>query len=349
MGTKELEKKSSGGGLVAAWKQNPLVSTGLVLILMIVVQTAIMIYNFGEGSVGELMLSLLTNWLNILRNNAPVGIIALGMTFVIISGGIDLSVGSTLVAVGAMVMMVVDGSATGLLAGMGITGVPAYIIAIAVGLVFGALLGWLNGVLIAHGKLPPFIATLGTMQIFRSVTQHLTQHANPSVPKGFLQIANLKIGSFYIMPILYWLSIAAVLYVVSKRTTFGRHVFAVGSNIRTARLSGINVNKVKRRIYMLTGMLVAIAAIIQVSRIGSMDYASAGSGYEMDAIAAVIVGGTSMSGGKGSIVGTVLGMLIIGVMNNLLTLFGVPPFLREACKGVIVIVAVLLQKKEADA
>ena len=233
-----------------------------------------------------------------------------------------------------MVMMVVDGSATGLLAGMGITGVPAYIIAIAVGLVFGALLGWLNGVLIAHGKLPPFIATLGTMQIFRSVTQHLTQHANPSVPKGFLQIANLKIGSFYIMPILYWLAIAAVLYVVSKRTTFGRHVFAVGSNIRTARLSG---------------MLVAIAAIIQVSRIGSMDYASAGSGYEMDAIAAVIVGGTSMSGGKGSIVGTVLGMLIIGVMNNLLTLFGVPPFLREACKGVIVIVAVLLQKKEADA
>ena len=267
MGTKELEKKSSGGGLVAAWKQNPLVSTGLVLILMIVVQTAIMIYNFGEGSVGELLLSLLTNWLNILRNNAPVGIIALGMTFVIISGGIDLSVGSTLVAVGAMVMMVVDGSATGLLAGMGITGVPAYIIAIAVGLVFGALLGWLNGVLIAHGKLPPFIATLGTMQIFRSVTQHLTQHANPSVPKGFLQIANLKIGSFYIMPILYWLAIAAVLYVVSKRTTFGRHVFAVGSNIRTARLSGINVNKVKRRIYMLTGMLVAIAAIIQVSRI----------------------------------------------------------------------------------
>ena len=349
MGTKELEKKSSGGGLVAAWKQNPLVSTGLVLILMIVVQTAIMIYNFGEGSVGELLLSLLTNWLNILRNNAPVGIIALGMTFVIISGGIDLSVGSTLVAVGAMVMMVVDGSATGLLAGMGITGVPAYIIAIAVGLVFGALLGWLNGVLIAHGKLPPFIATLGTMQIFRSVTQHLTQHANPSGPKGFLQIANLKIGSFYIMPILYWLAIAAVLYVVSKRTTFGRHVFAVGSNIHTARLSGINVNKVKRRIYMLTGMLVAIAAIIQVSRIGSMDYASAGSGYEMDAIAAVIVGGTSMSGGKGSIVGTVLGMLIIGVMNNLLTLFGVPPFLREACKGVIVIVAVLLQKKEADA
>ena len=340
MGTKELEKKSSGGGLVAAWKQNPLVSTGLVLILMIVVQTAIMIYNFGEGSVGELLLSLLTNWLNILRNNAPVGIIALGMTFVIISGGIDLSVGSTLVAVGAMVMMVVDGSATGLLAGMGITGVPAYIIAIAVGLVFGALLGWLNGVLIAHGKLPPFIATLGTMQIFRSVTQHLTQHANPSVPKGFLQIANLKIGSFYIMPILYWLAIAAVLYVVSKRTTFGRHVFAVGSTIRTARLSGINVNKVKRRIYMLTGMLVAIAAIIQVSRIGSMDYASAGSGYEMDAIAACFIGGTAVTGGIGTIPGAVIGAFVMGVINQGLSIMGVDTAVVKTIKGLVLLLAV---------
>ena len=341
MGTKELEKKSSGGGLVAAWKQNPLVSTGLVLILMIVVQTAIMIYNFGEGSVGELMLSLLTNWLNILRNNAPVGIIALGMTFVIISGGIDLSVGSTLVAVGAMVMMVVDGSATGLLAGMGITGVPAYIIAIAVGLVFGALLGWLNGVLIAHGKLPPFIATLGTMQIFRSVTQHLTQHANPSVPKGFLQIANLKIGSFYIMPILYWLAIAAVLYVVSKRTTFGRHVFAVGSNIRTARLSGINVNKVKRRIYMLTGMLVAIAAIIQVSRIGSMDYASAGSGYEMDAIGACFIGGASAYGGTGTVPGVIVGATLMGVLNLGMSIMGVDQNLQKVVKGGVLLAAVI--------
>lgn len=337
-----------GNRFLESWKRNPLVSTGLVLILMVIIQTGIMIYNFGSGSISELLLSLLTNWLNILRNNAPVGIIALGMTFAIISGGIDLSVGSTLVAVGAVVMAVVDDSATGILTSMGITGVPAYFIAIVVGVVFGAFLGWLNGVLIAHGKLPPFIATLGTMQIFRSVTQQLTQHANPSVPKGFLQISNLKIGSFYIMPIVYWLILAVALYIISKRTTFGRHVFAVGSNVRTARLSGINVNKVKRRIYMLTGVLVALAAIIQVSRIGSMDYASAGSGYEMDAIAAVIVGGTSMAGGKGSIVGTVLGMLIIGVMNNLLTLFGVPPFLREACKGVIVIVAVLLQKKEAD-
>lgn len=172
-----------GNRFMEAWKRNPLISTGVVLILMVIIQTGIMIYNFGSGSIGELLLSLLTNWLNILRNNAPVGIIALGMTFAIISGGIDLSVGSTLVAVGAVVMAVVD--STGLLASVGITGVPAYFIGIVVGVAFGAFLGWLNGVLIAHGKLPPFIATLGTMQIFRSVTQQLTQHANPSVPKGF--------------------------------------------------------------------------------------------------------------------------------------------------------------------
>ena len=276
------------------------------------------------------------NIMNVMSQVSSTALMAIGMTLVIITSGIDLSVGSTLGLsgmVGCMVLM----------------NTQNVILGVAVILVIGMLVGLVNGVLIGYLQLPAFIVTLGTMQIFRSVTQHLTQHANPSVPKGFLQIANLKIGSFYIMPILYWLAIAAVLYVVSKRTTFGRHVFAVGSNIRTARLSGINVNKVKRRIYMLTGMLVAIAAIIQVSRIGSMDYASAGSGYEMDAIAAVIVGGTSMAGGKGSIVGTVLGMLIIGVMNNLLTLFGVPPFLREAFKGIIVIVAVLLQKKEADA
>lgn len=331
------------------WKQHPLFSTGVVLVLMVIIQTALMLKNFSGGSVGELCLSLLNNWLNILRNNASVGIVALGMTFVIISGGIDLSVGSTLVAVGAVIMMLIDGGANGILASMGITGVPAYLIAIVVGLLFGALLGEGIGVLIANGKLPPFIATLGTMKIFRSVTQHFMQHANPSVPKGFLNISNFRIGGFSIMPILYWLALAALLYFVSRRTAFGRHVFAIGSNAKTAKLSGINVQKVKRRIYMLMGLLVGVAAVIQVSRIGSMDYASAGSGYEMDAIAAVIVGGTSMSGGRGSIIGTVFGMLIIGVMNNLLTLLGVPPFLREACKGVIVIGAVLLQKKEADA
>ena len=145
-----------------------------------------------------------------------------------------------------------------------------------------------------------------------------------------------------------WIALALALHIIFTRTTFGRQVIAVGSNERATRLSGVNVNAIKRRIYALMGFLVSISAILQVSRIGSMDYANAGSGYEMDAISAVIVGGTSMMGGKGSIIGTVLGALIIAVMNNLLNLLGVPPFLREAFKGVIVIGAVLLQKKESN-
>ncbi len=344
---KSIQKDNVFNRIRLMWKRNKLVSTALVLLLMIIIQTVVMIVRMDSDA--NLFMSLLTNWLNILRNNAPVGIIALGMTFVIISGGIDLGVGSALVAVGAMVMTLIDTGANGVLAGLGITGVPAYIIGILAGLLFGVLLGEITGVLIAHGKIPPFIATLGTMKIFRSVTQQLMRQANPAVPKGFLSISNFRIGGFSIMPIIYWLVTAAVLYVVSKHTSFGRHTFAIGSNVKTAKLSGINVNRVKRRIYALMGGLVALASIIQVSRIGSMDYASAGSGSEMDAIAAVIVGGTSMAGGKGSVIGTVLGMLIIGVMNNLLTLFGVPPFLREAFKGLIVIATVLLQKKETDA
>ena len=217
-----------------------------------------------------------------------------------------------------------------------------------VAVLFGTLLGAGNGALITAGKIPPFIATLGAMKILRSVTQHFMQSLSPKVPNDFLKIASTRIGGQMILPILYWLAFAVILYVVSKKTVFGRHVFAIGSNEKTTRLSGINVNRVKMGVYALMGAVVSVAAILQVSRIGAMDPANAGNGYEMDAIAAVIVGGTSMSGGKGSVVGTVFGMLIIAVMNNLLNLMGVPPFLREAFKGVIIIAAVLLQRKSSE-
>jgi ribose transport system permease protein len=328
------------------WTTRPLFSTGISLIVMIILQTIALGFHF--GSLGEWFTVWLQNWINILRNNSGIGIVALGMTFVILSGGIDLAVGSTLVVVGAVVMMMIDSGPMGILLGMGITGTLAYIIAIVVGIVLGILLGEINGILITRGKLPPFIATLGTMKIFRSVTQHFMQGYTPVVPKPFLNIASVQIGGQLLMPIIYWVVLAIVLYVVSTKTTFGRQVIAVGSNERATKLSGINVNTIKRRVYALTGLLVGIAAVVQVSRIGSMDYANAGSGYEMDAISAVIVGGTSMSGGKGTVIGTVFGTLIIAVMNNLLNLLGVPPFLREAFKGVIVIGAVLLQKKESN-
>lgn len=342
--TEERKVASALGWLRRQWSERPLFSTVLALVVMIVLQTIAL--GFDQGSFLGWLSLWTRNWLNILRNNATIGIIALGMTFVIITGGIDLAVGSTLVAVGAVVMIFIDGSATGLLASVGITGAPAYIIGILMGLVMGLILGQITGALITVGKLPPFIATLGMMNICRSVTQRCMQTVNPSVPMGFTKIANLSVGGQMFMPIIYWLIIAFIMHYISRHTAFGRHVYAVGSNERAAKLSGINTQRVKRMVYTIMGILVAVASILQVSRIGSMDYANAGSGYEMDAIAAVIVGGTSMAGGRGSIAGTVLGVLIIAVVNNLLNLIGVPPFLREAFKGVIVIVAVLLQKKE---
>ena len=329
---------------IRKWKSSPIFSTGCVLVLMVILQTVAL--GFRDASFGAWLQRWGKNWINILRNNAGVGIVALGMTFVIISGGIDLAVGSTMTAVGAVLMVIINGYPTGLLTSVGITGAWAYIIGIAAALVVGSLVGVINGSLIAYRKLPPFIVTLGMMKICRSVTQQCMQKVGVKVPAGFLAIANTKIGGETILPILYWLVLALVLHIVSRHTPFGRRIYAIGSNERTARLSGIHVERVKTWIYILMGALVAVTAVIQVARIGSMDYANAGSGYEMDAIAAVVVGGTSMSGGKGSIGGTVLGMLIIAVMNNLLNLMGVPPFLREAFKGAIVIVAVLLQRKE---
>ena len=329
---------------IRKWKSSPIFSTGCVLVLMVILQTVAL--GFRDASFGAWLQRWGKNWINILRNNAGVGIVALGMTFVIISGGIDLAVGSTMTAVGAVLMVIINGYPTGLLTSVGITGPWAYVIGIAAALVVGSLVGVINGSLIAYRKLPPFIVTLGMMKICRSVTQQCMQKVSVKVPAGFLAIANTKIGGETILPILYWLVLALMLHIVSRHTPFGRRIYAIGSNERTARLSGIHVERVKTWIYILMGALVAVTAVIQVARIGSMDYANAGSGYEMDAIAAVVVGGTSMSGGKGSIGGTVLGMLIIAVMNNLLNLMGVPPFLREAFKGAIVIVAVLLQRKE---
>ncbi|MCF6462594.1 MAG: ABC transporter permease [Epulopiscium sp.] len=342
--TENKNKKSFIEWFKHRWTTEPLFSTAIALLIMIVIQTVVL--GFDYDSFGSWFSSWIRNWINILRNNAGVGIISLGMTFVIISGGIDLAVGSTLVAVGAIIMMLIDTGPKGILAGIGLTGAPAFAVAILIAIAIGCLFGTGIGLLITKGKIPPFIATLGAMKIFRSLTQHFMQGYNPTVPKGFLQISSFKIGNLMLMPIIYWAIAAFILNYVSKRTVFGRQVIAVGSNERAAKLSGINVVKVKTKVYSLMGVLVAIAAIIQVSRIGSMDFANAGSGSEMDAIAAAVVGGTSMSGGKGTIIGTVFGMLIIAVMNNLLNLFGVPPFLREAFKGMLVVFAVLLQRKE---
>lgn len=342
MDKKNLTAKSPMEKIRQLFAKNSLYSTIFALIVMVLIQAVVQAANNGIfGMLGGLGRA----WLNILRNNVYAGIIALSMCFAIISGGIDLSVGSMLCALGAFLMYLLDEKA-GPLGAMGITGPAAYVIAIALVILAGYLLGQLNGSLVAYGKLPPFIATLGTQKIFRSVTQQLTKTFNPEVPAGFKQIASLKIGGQVLLPIFYWLIIVAVMYLVFKKTAFGRQTIAIGSNERAAKLSGINVSKVKRNIYALGGVMTAIATVIYLARIGSMDFANAGSGYEMDAIAAVVVGGTSMAGGKGNVIGAFIGMLIIGVMNNILNTVGVPTFLCDAVKGVIIIFAVMLQKKD---
>lgn len=341
--TNTLKQQGLVSNFREAWSKNSLLSTLFALIVMILIQAVVQGINAGSfsGMFGKMWMA----WLNILRNNAYAGVIALGMCFAIISGGIDLSVGSTLCAIGAALLYMLD-EANGPLAAMGITGPLAYIIAIMAAIAMGAVMGGMNGALIAYGKLPPFIATLGTMKIFRSVTQQLTQTFNPSVPAGFKAIASLRFGKQIILPIIYWIIVVIIMHIIFKKTAFGRQTIAVGSNEKAAKLSGINVAKVKMKIYALGGMMCAIGSIIYIARIGSMDFANAGSGYEMDAIAAVVVGGTSMAGGKGSLVGAFIGMLIIGVMNNILNTVGVPTFLCEAVKGLIIIFAVLLQKKD---
>ena len=325
------------------WAHSPIFSTLLALLAMVLIQSVVMT-NLA-GSFGGMFGKMGMAWLNILRNNTYAGVIALGMCFVIISCGIDLSVGSMLCALGAMLMYMLDEHA-GPLAAMGITGAPAYISAIIVILIMGTIMGLMNGALIAYGKLPPFIATLGTQKIFRSVTQQLTKTFNPTVPQNFKLIASARIGGQVILPVIYWIAVIILMHIIFKKTALGRQTIAIGSNEKAAKLSGINVSKVKLKIYALSGIMVAIASVIYLARIGSMDFANAGAGYEMDAIAAVIVGGTSMAGGKGSLIGAFIGMLIMGVMNNILNSVGVPTFLCDAIKGAIIIFAVMLQKKD---
>lgn len=341
--TRLENNKGALGWFKEKWSHNALFSTVFALVVMVLIQCVVMWIN--AGSFGGMFGKMGMAWLNILRNNAYQGVIALGMCFIIISGGIDLSVGSMLCALGAILMYLI--APTGLLASIGLTGPVAYVIAVVLILIVGYFFGQINGALIAYGKLPPFIATLGTMKVFRSVTQQLTKQFNPEIPADFKLIASAKVGGQVVLPIIYWVVIVVIMHIIFTRTAFGRQTIAIGSNERAAKLSGINVNNVKRRIYALGGVMCAVAAVIYIARIGSMDFANAGNGYEMDAIAAVIVGGTSMSGGRGSLVGAFLGMLIIGVMNNILNTVGVPTFLCDAVKGLIIIFAVLLQKKES--
>jgi len=274
------------------------------------------------------------NWLNIFRQVSINALIAFGMTFVILTGGIDLSVGSVLALSSAL--------AAGCMAN-GMNG----LFAMAIGLLAGFAMGALNGVIITKGRVAPFIATLATMTIFRGATLVYTE-GRPIT--GFSnELAFQMIGRGYFLgipvPVVLMLIVYVVLYIVLKKTTFGRHTYAIGGNEEATRLSGIRVDRLKIWIYSLTGGLAALAGLVLTSRLNSAQ-PTAGTAYELDAIAAVVLGGTSLSGGRGWIFGTLVGALIIGVLNNGLNLLNVSSFYQQVIKGVVILLAVILDRRK---
>ena len=277
----------------------------------------------------------LNNLFNILRQVSINALIAFGMTFVILTGGIDLSVGSILALSSAFV------------AGLMTDGTSA-LIAVLAGLIVGAVMGALNGMVISLGKVAPFIATLATMTIFRGLTLVYTD-GKPITglsQGGWFELFGRGYFWIFPVPVLTMLIAFAVLYFILKKTTFGRYTYAIGGNEEAAKLMGIQVNKVKIMIYSLSGLMAALAGIILTSRLNSAQ-PTAGTSYELDAIAAVVLGGTSLSGGRGWIVGTLIGALIIGTLNNGLNLLGVSSFFQLVVKGVVILFAVLADRKQA--
>ena len=275
------------------------------------------------------------NILNVLRQVSINALIAFGMTFVILTGGIDLSVGSILALASAV-------TASMLASGMD----P--ILAILVGLLAGAIMGAINGFIITKGKVAPFIATLATMTVFRGLTLVYTD-GRPITGLSSSELFVLM-GKGYVgwvpVPVIWMLITYAILYFILKKTTFGRRVYAIGGNEEAAILSGIRTDRVKIWIYSITGLLSALAGIILSSRLNSAQ-PTAGASYELDAIAAVVLGGTSLSGGRGGIFGTLVGALIIGVLNNGLNIMNVSSFYQQVVKGGVILLAVLLDRKKA--
>ncbi|ANU14202.1 ribose ABC transport system, permease protein RbsC [Planococcus halocryophilus Or1] len=275
-----------------------------------------------------------SNLMNVLRQVSINALIAFGMTFVILTGGIDLSVGSTLALTGAVT------------AGLMASGVDP-IFAMLLGLLLGAVLGAVNGIIIAKGKVAPFIATLATMTIYRGLTLVYTDGRPISGLGDSLTFQMLGKGYFLGIPIPVVTMIIsfAILYFILKKTTFGRRVYAVGGNEEASILSGINADRIKIYVYSLLGLLAAVASLILTSRLNSAQ-PTAGEMFELDAIAAVVLGGTSLTGGRGWIVGTLIGALIIGVLNNGLNLIGVTSFFQQVVKGAVILLAVLLDRKK---
>lgn len=299
----------------------------LIALLLLIVIVSIINPNFFTGD----------NLLNILRQTSVNAIIAVGMTLVILTAGIDLSVGSILALCGAFAATLISME------------LPVFV-AISVALFGGTALGAISGAIIAKGKVQAFIATLVTMTLLRGATMVYTD--GRPISTGFTDTADVFawFGTGYVMgiPVPVWIMALVFLcaWYLLNHTRFGRYIYAIGGNESAARLSGVNVDRVKIGVYAVCGLLAALAAIIVTSRLSSAQ-PTAGTGYELDAIAAVVVGGTSLAGGRGRIMGTLIGALIIGFLNNALNLLDVSSYYQMIAKAIVILLAVLIDNIKA--
>lgn len=284
------------------------------------------------------------NFWNVMRQISVNVCISVGMTLVILTAGIDLSVGSILALSGAIM--------AGLLKhGIGIPSANLFIGftvfgALLAGLFTGGAMGFINGYAVTKFKVPSFVATLAMLTMARGFTMLWTK-GHPITGLGDT-FGFLGTGWFLGIPMPVWISgiVVALAVVITRKTKFGRYIYAIGGNENAARLSGIPISKVKIWVYSLAGMLAAVGAILVTARLDSAQ-PNAGMSYELDAIAAVVIGGTSLAGGRGTILGTVLGAMIIGVLNNGLVLLDVSPFWQQVIKGMVILLAVIIDKSNS--
>lgn len=279
-----------------------------------------------------------SNLSTLIMQSAIKGIIALGMTLVIISGQIDLSVGSI----------------TALVAGLGVVVLNtthSMFIMLIFCLVFGTILGMINGIFITKGKIAAFIVTLATMSAYRSIIVQLGQggpfNVSSEMYKTFRKIA---VGKALFLPNLavIFIIVSIMVAFIMNKTKFGRYVYAIGSNEKAAALTGIGVDKIKIMVFAFTGLLTGLSAFLLSSRLTSITAPNAGISFELDAIAAVAIGGTAMSGGRGKILGTFLGIIMLQMIEGILIAAKIPPFLTGLVKGGIIILAVLLQRSKDE-
>ncbi|SDI35105.1 ribose ABC transporter permease [Proteiniclasticum ruminis] len=276
------------------------------------------------------------NLMTILRQTSINAVIATGMTFVILVGGIDLSVGSVLGFTGAIAATMISGG----------TNIVVVILTV---LILGTFIGFVNGSLITIGRLQPFIATLGTVTLLRGLLLVFSQGrpigtGNTEGSELFNAIGRGFFGPIPI-PVYLMLFIFIIAYYMLNHTRMGRYIYSTGSNEEATMYSGIKTNRVKLFVYAASGMMASIAGVLITARLGSAQ-PTAGAGYELDAIAAVVLGGTSMAGGIGTITGTAIGALIIGVLNNALNIMQVSSYYQDVAKGIVILVAVLMDRKK---